>query len=343
MIRTFTMAMVLLTGGAALPVSAHEGRAHEDPAHERGEERRYWAAFRKQERGLKRCVTVCDRRGGRRPSFDLEDCQASCQVKFDAVAGPLRESRSPASTSIFEPQFFDTCVLYNKPTIQAMNGMCLDVRGASTANRTYVQMYECNCTAAQDWYLEPGSIRGLAWKALDMPYNVNGGYVWMFDYYGGWRQQWGFNNFTLARGDLCVAPGFRWGDANFPQQFPCGSAHRITHTGAGELKVGNGTCLENLSGNIITRACSGSAAQKWRVDNGNVVSLADGQCLSPVNDRSGSVFMVRSCASAGAFRLKGEIRNSATGKCLEWPWWSQNWTNALISTCNGTYNQQWAY
>jgi hypothetical protein len=46
---------------------------------------------------------------------------------------------------------------------------------------------------------------------------------------------------------------------------------------------------------------------------------------------------------ARAFALQGEIRNSATGKCLEWPWWSQNWTGAIISTCNGTYNQQWKY
>ena len=37
--------------------------------------------------------------------------------------------------------------------------MCLDVRGAVFENGTPVQVYECNGTPAQDWYLNWGSTK----------------------------------------------------------------------------------------------------------------------------------------------------------------------------------------
>jgi hypothetical protein len=54
----------------------------------------------------------------------------------------------------------------------AYNGLCLDVRGANSANFTPVQVYTCNGTNAQQWtFVEAGSTLHALGKCLD----INGG------------------------------------------------------------------------------------------------------------------------------------------------------------------------
>jgi len=54
----------------------------------------------------------------------------------------------------------------------AFNGLCLDVRGANSANFTPVQVYTCNGTAAQQWsVVQAGSTLHALGKCLD----INGG------------------------------------------------------------------------------------------------------------------------------------------------------------------------
>ncbi|MDH6216601.1 lectin [Streptomyces pseudovenezuelae] len=53
-------------------------------------------------------------------------------------------------------------------TITGLGGKCLDVAGASTADGTAVQLYDCNGTAAQQWTVgTDGTIRALG-KCLDV-------------------------------------------------------------------------------------------------------------------------------------------------------------------------------
>jgi hypothetical protein len=56
--------------------------------------------------------------------------------------------------------------------VTGYNGLCLDVRGASTANFTPVQVYTCNGTSAQQWtVVQAGSTLHALGKCLD----INGG------------------------------------------------------------------------------------------------------------------------------------------------------------------------
>jgi chitinase len=54
--------------------------------------------------------------------------------------------------------------------VTGYGGLCVDVRGASTANFTPVQVYTCNGTAAQQWTVAGGTLQALG-KCLD----INGG------------------------------------------------------------------------------------------------------------------------------------------------------------------------
>ena len=56
--------------------------------------------------------------------------------------------------------------------VTGYDGLCLDVRGANSANGTPVQVYTCNGTSAQNWTTEPnGTLQALG-KCLDV---VGGG------------------------------------------------------------------------------------------------------------------------------------------------------------------------
>jgi hypothetical protein len=58
------------------------------------------------------------------------------------------------------------------PVTLAYNGLCLDVRGANTANFTPVQVYTCNGTNAQQWtFVQAGTTLHALGKCLD----INGG------------------------------------------------------------------------------------------------------------------------------------------------------------------------
>lgn len=80
-------------------------------------------------------------------------------------------------------------------------GKCLDVAGASTANGTAVDLYDCNSTAAQRWTVKAdGSIQALG-KCLDVASasTANGAKVQLYDCNGTSAQRWSYN---AATGDI---------------------------------------------------------------------------------------------------------------------------------------------
>ncbi|MFJ3824748.1 ricin-type beta-trefoil lectin domain protein [Streptomyces nodosus] len=77
-------------------------------------------------------------------------------------------------------------------------GKCLDVAGASGANGTAVQLYDCNGSAAQQWTVKAdGSVRALG-KCLDVSggSTANGAKVQLYDCNGTGAQQWSYNAST---------------------------------------------------------------------------------------------------------------------------------------------------
>ncbi|MGW3710221.1 PQQ-dependent sugar dehydrogenase [Streptomyces albogriseolus] len=78
-------------------------------------------------------------KGGAGPLFDVDE------FSFDTTAGPTRTGE-----------------------IQGVNGRCLDVDNAGTADGTRVQIYTCNSSAAQRWTVSgDGTLRALG-KCLDV-------------------------------------------------------------------------------------------------------------------------------------------------------------------------------
>ncbi|MCG5216894.1 carbohydrate-binding protein [Streptosporangium soli] len=119
--------------------------------------------------------------------------------------------------------------------ITGVNGQCVDVAGAGTADGTKIQLYGCNGTGAQRWSLPgDGTVRALG-KCMD----VKGGAV----NDGAWVQLWSCNG-TGAQQWQPQANG----SLRNPQSGKCLDAE-----GAG---TGNGTRL-------IIWTCQGSVNQKW--------------------------------------------------------------------------------
>ncbi|HEV2783468.1 MAG TPA: family 16 glycosylhydrolase [Actinophytocola sp.] len=121
--------------------------------------------------------------------------------------------------------------------ITGIGGKCVDVAGASTANGTAVQLWDCNGTAAQRWTVGgDGTIRALG-KCLDVSggSTADGARVQLWDCNGTGAQRW---TVTAAR------------DIINPQANKC-----LDATGNSSA---NGTRLQIWS-------CHGGANQKWTV------------------------------------------------------------------------------
>jgi len=76
--------------------------------------------------------------------------------------------------------------------IRGLAGKCVDVAGASSANGTPVQLYDCNGSTAQRWtVVGDGSIRALG-KCLDVTSGstANGAKVQLWDCNGSGAQRW---------------------------------------------------------------------------------------------------------------------------------------------------------
>jgi beta-glucanase (GH16 family) len=121
--------------------------------------------------------------------------------------------------------------------ITGLGGKCVDVAGASSANGTPVQLYDCNGTAAQQWSVNAdGTIRALG-KCLDATGGgtADGTTIQLYDCNGSGAQRWRVE----AAKDIANVAANKCLDA----------------TGNSSA---NGTRLQ-----IWT--CTGAASQKWTV------------------------------------------------------------------------------
>lgn len=125
-------------------------------------------------------------------------------------------------------------------TITGLDGKCLDVAGASSANGTAVQLYDCNGTAAQQWTVDTdGTVRALG-KCLDVTDSstANGARLQLWDCSGGANQKW---TVSAAR------------DLVGQQSGKCADVTGNTSA--------NGTPVQIWS-------CTGAANQKWTAPTG---------------------------------------------------------------------------
>jgi len=124
--------------------------------------------------------------------------------------------------------------------ITGLAGKCIDIAGASSANGTAVQLFDCNGTNAQQWTVAAdGTLRALG-KCLDITNNgtANGSTLQLWDCAGSANQKW---TVTAAH------------DIVNPQANRC-----LDVTGSNSA---NGTRLEIWD-------CAGTANQKWTAPSG---------------------------------------------------------------------------
>ena len=121
--------------------------------------------------------------------------------------------------------------------ITGYGGKCVDIAGASSANGTAVQLYDCNGTTAQKWTVaSDGSLQALG-KCMDVTSagTANGTKVQLYDCNGSAAQKWQHQ----ANGELVNTGSGRCLDATGPSS-------------------ANGTRLQIWD-------CFGSANQQWNI------------------------------------------------------------------------------
>lgn len=121
--------------------------------------------------------------------------------------------------------------------ITGLDGACVDVAGANTANRTAVQLYECNGTQAQHWTMaSDGSVRALG-KCLDVAdgSTANGALVQLYDCNGTGAQRWVYSEGR---------------DLVNPQANKCLDAKDVSSANRTRLQIWE---------------CTGGANQKWTI------------------------------------------------------------------------------
>jgi hypothetical protein len=308
-----------------------------------------------------RCLRACDRRAAARPSVDVDGCKAHCAAMDDAAVARVNRRRACRADADLaaHPKFIAGGVVWPNP-VTSSNGMCLDVRNGNSANRTPIQMYRCNGTAAQDWFVQGTAIRGLAGKCLDMPYAVTGGGVWLFDCWGGPNQQW-----SLIRASVSInlPGGYYVGGLNAygagsgaPVQISTGfTPSSWEYTAGGEFRLPDGRCLQPGWAGAMAVTCNGSAYQKWQLGprpSGIRWSVNPAYCLHATDfvrwwdGSTRSSITVERCdpyTPHQRWRVNASIRGMGN-MCLTMPSGAVDWTPVTLRACHSLfkeYHQAW--
>jgi len=197
-------------------------------------------------------------------------------------------------------------------------GLCLDVRGGSTANATPIQLYTCNHTAAQQIaYTSTNTVQVLG-KCLDAANagTANGTPVQLFDCNGSASQTW------------------------------------VAETNGALLNPQSGRCLDDPNGNTTPGAvqvqlydCNGSAAQLWKLPPGPI-NGPGGLCadVAGADPSYATAVQLYTCNQTDAQRwfAPGDSTIRVFGKCLDVRnAGTANGTQVQLFDCNGSGSQTW--
>ncbi len=168
------------------------------------------------------------------PNCGLCNSQWQVQQKNLTLDGGPSPSPSPSGSPSPSPTTTPTPGGGSGSVKGVASGRCLDVPGASTADGTQVQLWDCNGQTNQTWSsTSAGELRVYGNKCLDAAGTGNGAKVQIYSCWGGDNQKWRVNSDGSIQGvqsGLCL-------DA----------------VGAG---TGNGTKIQLYS-------CHGGTNQKW--------------------------------------------------------------------------------
>lgn len=289
---------------------------------------------------LGRCLEACDRNA----SVDATPCRERCTALHAAAVARIGATpRCRADSGAVQAEIAYGGEIVNPAPITSYDsGMCLDVRNGDSTNRTPIQLYHCNTTAAQDWAVQPNAIRGLASKCLDMPYATDGGGVWLFDCWGGWNQQWTLTKAVISNGTHY----YDYGGIG-PVSSSAGAGVQIhvgyfpnpwSYTASSELRLSDGRCLQPGWAGAMAAPCNGSVSQKWTLGprpNGLRWNANPSYCLTATTGTTDRALYLAPCSPTDPYQrwnVGSEIRN-VTGMCLTTPRGAQDWTPVQVTRC----------
>lgn len=141
--------------------------------------------------------------------------------------------------------------------LKNIGGRCLDVQNGNISNsETPVWLYECNDSAAQQWYRDGAQIKNVGGKALDVQ----------------WGDIYNDGNWLTSRGtpvwiyDSNGTPAQQWTSPNFDDY---GS---IKNVGGKCLDVRRGWTWKNRT-DIQIWNCNDTNAQKWQANSKRLFNL----------------------------------------------------------------------
>ncbi|GAA3309699.1 PQQ-dependent sugar dehydrogenase [Streptomyces cinereospinus] len=130
---------------------------------------------------------------------------------------------------------FTTTATSGAGPVRGVNGKCLDVDGAQTADGTRIQLWSCNGSEAQRWTVTAGTLRALG-KCLDVDggANADGTRIQLWSCNGTAAQTWAPQADGTVRnpqsGKCLDASGGTWGDGTPVHLWTC-------HTGANQTWI----------------------------------------------------------------------------------------------------------
>jgi hypothetical protein len=242
---------------------------------------------------------------------------------------------------------------------------CLDIQGASTADRTPVQLWDCTGVNEQKWVINPqgGPIWSRLGTVLDSPFPSDDfSTTWSFDYWNGPNQQWAMTDMEiLGIGGNCLDVPYTasgsivwmfqcWGGTNQKWSF-----NPITE----EITTSDGRCLQwarlGDGSPVVAVTCNQTATnQIWGTGpNGTLTAgFNSGYCLDVDNGGTADRTMVQLWSCSGSvdqtFSFMGEIESTESGKCLQVPgaggaFDTGDGAQPDIFECNGAENQLWNF
>jgi beta-glucosidase len=252
-------------------------------------------------------------------------------------------------------------------------GKCVDVRNASSANLTPVQIYTCNGTGAQQWTVAPGPAgytlhaEGKCLDVLDAA-TANGTPVEIYTCNGTVAQNWVPLNGELVNPNSgrCLDDFASSVNTTQLQIFDCHPGVGANQTwelpgfqpsATGPVFGIYGKCADvrNASSANLTPVqiytCNGTGAQQWTVAPGaaGYTLHAEGKCLdvlgaATANGTPVEIYTCNGTVAQNWVPLNGELVNPNSGRCLDDPASSSaNTTQLQIFDCHPGVgaNQTW--
>ncbi len=250
------------------------------------------------------------------------------------------------------------------PFVDANSGKCLDVSGGNRDDGANVQLWSCNRSDAQAWTLTADGlmINTRSGKCLDADSfgTDNGTRVQQWECHGGTNQRWAYTSTGALRnpasGRCLDVAGFDTSDGAALQLWDChgGTNQQWTRDDMQLRSFDNELCVEvrdQAPGAIISMlSCTNDPLyrrQRWALTPSGTLVNDMGTCMDVEGFGTENGSRVHGWTCNGTSNQKwewtsrGELRNPASGRCLDVTGFGGLGTELQLWDCLGGTNQIW--